>query len=116
MSEKKSETAGLEQQFQGMSERKRETLALTHEYLMPNRVEMWLAAGIPLVIGKREGYRAVRRLPDEQLAMMPTFLMARGLSYLGWPAGRPEIGSVREMLPFLVEDTTALARQYLEQS
>ena len=40
-----------------MSAEKRETLELTHEYLAPNRVETWLGAGIPLVIGRREGYR-----------------------------------------------------------
>jgi 4-aminobutyrate aminotransferase-like enzyme len=40
-----------------MSEHKREVLRLCHEYLMPNRVETWLGAGIPLVIGRREGYR-----------------------------------------------------------
>jgi acetylornithine/succinyldiaminopimelate/putrescine aminotransferase len=39
------------------SERKRRILELNHEYLMPNRVNSWLGAGIPLVIGKREGYR-----------------------------------------------------------
>jgi acetylornithine/succinyldiaminopimelate/putrescine aminotransferase len=43
--------------LQGMSERKRRTLELTHEYLMPNRVETLLRLGVPLVIGKREGYR-----------------------------------------------------------
>jgi acetylornithine/succinyldiaminopimelate/putrescine aminotransferase len=41
----------------GVSERKREVLRINHEYLAPNRVETWLAAGIPLVIGRREGYR-----------------------------------------------------------
>ena len=41
----------------GASERKRRILELNHEYLMPNRVQSWLGAGIPLVIGKREGYR-----------------------------------------------------------
>ncbi|MGH0033669.1 MAG: aspartate aminotransferase family protein [Myxococcota bacterium] len=43
--------------LEGMSERKRETLRLAHEYMMPNRVETWVGAGIPLVIGRREGYR-----------------------------------------------------------
>jgi acetylornithine/succinyldiaminopimelate/putrescine aminotransferase len=47
----------IEEQLVGMSERKRKTLALTHEYAMPNRVESWLAGGVPLVIDKREGYR-----------------------------------------------------------
>ena len=40
-----------------MSERKRATLQLTADYLMPARVEAWLKIGIPLVIGRREGYR-----------------------------------------------------------
>jgi acetylornithine/succinyldiaminopimelate/putrescine aminotransferase len=43
--------------LEGMSERKQRILALTHEYLMPNRVETFLRLGVPLVIGKREGYR-----------------------------------------------------------
>jgi putrescine aminotransferase len=47
----------LEAQLEGMSARKRDALVRAHEYLMPNRVETWLGAGVPLVIGKREGYR-----------------------------------------------------------
>jgi acetylornithine/succinyldiaminopimelate/putrescine aminotransferase len=45
------------EQLHDISERKRRTLELTHEYLMPNRVETWLRLGVPLVIGRREGYR-----------------------------------------------------------
>jgi acetylornithine/succinyldiaminopimelate/putrescine aminotransferase len=41
----------------GVSPRKREALLLNHTYLMPNRVELWTGAGVPLVIGRREGYR-----------------------------------------------------------
>jgi Ser/Thr protein kinase RdoA (MazF antagonist) len=63
-----------------------------------------------------DGYRSVRALPDEHLAMMPDMLMARGLSYLGWPAGRPEIESAREIAPLLAEDTVSLAQQYLTGS
>jgi len=48
---------GFEDQLSAMSARKREALELSHEYLMPNRVETWLAAGVPLSIGKRKGYR-----------------------------------------------------------
>ncbi|MDJ0868714.1 MAG: aminotransferase class III-fold pyridoxal phosphate-dependent enzyme [Myxococcota bacterium] len=47
----------LSEHIAGMSERKQHTLRRAHEYLMPNRVETWLGAGIPLVIGRREGYR-----------------------------------------------------------
>ncbi len=39
------------------SPRKRRALEQNHAYLMPNRVELWTGAGVPLVIGKREGYR-----------------------------------------------------------
>ncbi len=39
------------------SERKRRIMELNHEYVSPNRVQAWAAAGIPLVIGRREGYR-----------------------------------------------------------
>ena len=40
-----------------LSPAKREILELNHQYLMPNRVETWAKVGVPLVIGKREGYR-----------------------------------------------------------
>jgi putrescine aminotransferase len=40
-----------------VSPRKREALTLNHTHLMPNRVELWTGAGVPLVIGRREGYR-----------------------------------------------------------
>ncbi len=40
-----------------MSDRKRRALSLAHEFMAPNRVETFLHAGVPLVIGKREGYR-----------------------------------------------------------
>jgi acetylornithine/succinyldiaminopimelate/putrescine aminotransferase len=43
--------------LQGMSDRKRRVLELTYEYMMPNRVETFMRLGVPLVIGKREGYR-----------------------------------------------------------
>jgi putrescine aminotransferase len=39
------------------SARKRRILSLAHEYLIPGRVEALLDLGVPLVIGRREGYR-----------------------------------------------------------
>jgi acetylornithine/succinyldiaminopimelate/putrescine aminotransferase len=39
------------------SDRKRRVLERTREYLLPGRVETWERLGIPLVIGRREGYR-----------------------------------------------------------
>lgn len=41
------------------------------------------------------GYGEVRAFPEEELALLPDMLVARGLSYLGWPVGRPEIHSQR---------------------
>ncbi len=39
------------------SQAKQRILELAHEYLIPGRVETFLGLGIPLVIGRREGYR-----------------------------------------------------------
>ncbi len=64
--------------------------------------------------GYLEGYRAMHAFPDDDLEMLPDFLMARGLSYLGWPVGRPEIESVRNLIPLLVYAVTDAARGYLE--
>jgi len=47
----------FDEQLSAMSADKQTALRLSHEYLMPNRVETWLAAGVPLSIGRREGYR-----------------------------------------------------------
>ena len=47
----------LRENLQGASERKRRTIELAYEYLIPARVETWLNLGVPLVIGRREGYR-----------------------------------------------------------
>lgn len=47
----------FKEQLAEMSANKKSALEMSHEYLMPNRVETWLAAGIPLSIGRREGYR-----------------------------------------------------------
>jgi hypothetical protein len=43
--------------------------------------------------------------------LMPAFLMARGLSYLGWPAGRPEMQSGRDLAPLLIYMVTDMGAQ-----
>jgi Ser/Thr protein kinase RdoA (MazF antagonist) len=68
----------------------------------------------PALEGWLAGYRSVRAFPDWQLALLPTFLMARGLSYLGWPAGRPEIASQRPIVPFLAGALADTARAFLD--
>jgi Ser/Thr protein kinase RdoA (MazF antagonist) len=60
--------------------------------------------------GYLAGYRSVRAFPDWQLELLPAFLLARGLSYLGWPAGRPEIASQRPIVPFLARVLVDMAR------
>jgi glutamate-1-semialdehyde aminotransferase len=39
------------------SARKQRAVELCRDYLMPARVAAWENLGVPLVIGKREGYR-----------------------------------------------------------
>jgi Ser/Thr protein kinase RdoA (MazF antagonist) len=60
------------------------------------------------------GYRRVRALDEEGLDALPSFLMARGLSYLGWPVGRPEMEEARSLAPLLAELITAQAQRYLD--
>ena len=37
------------------------------------------------------GYRGLRNLPEQSLALLPTFLLTRGLAQIGWLGQRPEI-------------------------
>jgi len=48
------------------------------------------------------GYRQVRPLSDEQQAQLPLFLLARGVTYLGWLHTRRETQTAREQAPMLV--------------
>ncbi len=60
-----------------------------------------------------EGYRRVRAFPEHELEYLPDLMLARGLSYLGWPVGRPEIESIRVMVPFMVAIMTEACATYL---
>lgn len=59
-----------------------------------------------------EGYRTERKLSDEHLEMLPTFLMARGLTYLGWLHTRKETETAQELTPVVVDGVCALAEEY----
>jgi Ser/Thr protein kinase RdoA (MazF antagonist) len=61
-----------------------------------------------------EGYRELRALPDEHLAAIPAQLMARGLSYLGWPMGRPEMEEGKALAQALSPLMIDLATRYLD--
>lgn len=59
------------------------------------------------------GYRERRALPDDHLARLPTFLLARALSYLGWSASRSHLDKAARIAPRLVAALDALAPAYL---
>ena len=60
------------------------------------------------------GYRSERALPDDQLALLPMFLCARGSTYLGWVHTRSETETARELTPMLIELACSVARDYLK--
>lgn len=55
------------------------------------------------------GYRKVRSLPESHLAMMPVFIMARLLTYLGWVHTRYETETAQTMTPLVVEGACGYA-------
>ena len=59
------------------------------------------------------GYRLHRDLPDEQVAQLPLFFLARGFTYLGWVHTRSETQTAKELTPALVEMACKRAREYL---
>jgi Ser/Thr protein kinase RdoA (MazF antagonist) len=59
------------------------------------------------------GYRHVRGLPDELLAEMPTFLMARRIQTLGWMFSRSETAHAERQRPRRLESTPPATREYL---
>jgi Ser/Thr protein kinase RdoA (MazF antagonist) len=63
--------------------------------------------------GYLEGYRGVRAFPGDELEALPDMLMARSLSYLGWPVGRPEIASARDLAPMFVAMLSESAAGYV---
>jgi Ser/Thr protein kinase RdoA (MazF antagonist) len=77
----------------------------------------------PALQGYVEGYRSVRDLPDEHLALLPAFLLLRSLVYMGWmhtrrgqPTAVQLTGHIRDTslklaLDLLGEDAPAAARE-----
>ena len=59
------------------------------------------------------GYRAFRELPEEHLAVLPVFMMARGFTYLGWVHTRPGSREARELTPHLVRLACSFAERKL---
>jgi Ser/Thr protein kinase RdoA (MazF antagonist) len=65
------------------------------------------------VAGFLDGYARVRPIPEEERELLPAMIVARGLSYLGWPVGRPEIHSQREIAPLYAAGMCELAERWL---
>jgi Ser/Thr protein kinase RdoA (MazF antagonist) len=63
-----------------------------------------------------DGYRSRRALSDEQLERLPLFLLARGLTYVGWVHTRPETETARELTGMLVDMCCRLAHDYMGTS
>ncbi len=60
-----------------------------------------------------EGYRRERNLPDEEVARLPLFDLARAFTYLGWIHTRSETATAREIAPTVVTLVCGLADDYL---
>ena len=60
--------------------------------------------------------RGMLDLPDEQVAQLPLFFLARSFTYLGWVHTRSETRTAKELTPVLVEKACGLARDYLAQA
>jgi Ser/Thr protein kinase RdoA (MazF antagonist) len=59
------------------------------------------------------GYRRIAPLPDEHLAELPTFLMARRLCSLGWMASRAHTDHARRQRPWRLRTTPEATRAFL---
>ncbi|NNL66828.1 MAG: phosphotransferase [Myxococcales bacterium] len=67
----------------------------------------------PCVAAMVAGYREQRPLPDEQLALLPAFILARTLSYVGWCATRTHLEKATEIAPRLIAALEAFGPAYL---
>lgn len=59
------------------------------------------------------GYRRVRELPDELLAELPTFVMARRIQTLGWVFSRSETAHAERQRARRIQSTPPATREYL---
>jgi Ser/Thr protein kinase RdoA (MazF antagonist) len=60
-----------------------------------------------------EGYRRRRALPDNVLALVPTFLMVRDMAIIGWIGQRPELG--RKDVTAIKDRVCAQCERYLSE-
>lgn len=60
-----------------------------------------------------EGYMSERPLSEEDMAMLPVFMMARGVAVLGWAHTRKETETAKELGPVVAAGVCAFAEEYL---
>lgn len=58
-----------------------------------------------------EGYRSHRALDEATLALLPLFLLLRGVTYIGWAAERPELPDHEARLARYTAEVRDLARE-----
>jgi len=59
------------------------------------------------------GYRTGHPLPDEHVALLPAFVVARGLTYLGWMHTRRETETAQALTPLIVARVCDLTARWL---
>ncbi|OBK79319.1 phosphotransferase enzyme family protein [Mycobacterium sp. 1274761.0] len=67
-----------------------------------------------MIAGWLAGYRARRKLPDEHLAMIPTFVILRRLQLTAWVASHAHADSAIAFVDGFAEGTARLAQRYLD--
>lgn len=60
-----------------------------------------------------EGYREKRSMPDEHVKHLDTFLLARGLTYLGWLHTRKTTDTAIALTPDIIKMVMMLAESYI---
>jgi Ser/Thr protein kinase RdoA (MazF antagonist) len=59
------------------------------------------------------GYRCERKLPDDALLILPSFFLARALTWLGWSLTRYETETAQRTRPHVIVLACGLAEDYL---
>ncbi len=67
-----------------------------------------------MIAGWLEGYRETRPLPDEHLAMIPTFVLLRRVQLTAWVASHAHADSAIAFTDGFAEGTARLAERYLD--
>jgi Ser/Thr protein kinase RdoA (MazF antagonist) len=77
---------------------------LEHEPFVPDLLDAWVA-----------GYRSVAPLTDEEVAIIPVFIMLRRILLTAWIASHPETPTAQQLGEEYTHGTVALARAFLAE-